>query len=173
MYIDLLNKVTCIKYHMCLINHDHSRHDSSWFLLTVSYLASSQNKNQYHKSTLYVHLCPSSSPPLLEVRERVRINGVPVSRALFGRYGVECLELLEKNKTKFGQEFSSGIGPFPIFTLVAYYILVKEKVRPLSKLISTQSLSVLCFYCYECYDFNYGMHYCSSECCITKTIYGS
>eukprot|EP00057_Strongylocentrotus_purpuratus_P033908 XP_793235.1 PREDICTED: folylpolyglutamate synthase, mitochondrial [Strongylocentrotus purpuratus] len=69
-----------------------------------------------------------SSPPLLEVRERVRINGVPVSRALFGRYGVECLELLEKNKTKFGQTISSGIGPFPIFTLVAYYILVKEKV---------------------------------------------
>ncbi|XP_030828622.1 folylpolyglutamate synthase, mitochondrial [Strongylocentrotus purpuratus] len=69
-----------------------------------------------------------SSPPLLEIRERVRINGAPVSRAMYGRYGVECLELLEKNKTKFGHIFTPVTGPYSMFTFIAYYILVKEKV---------------------------------------------
>ncbi|XP_054749705.2 folylpolyglutamate synthase, mitochondrial-like [Lytechinus pictus] len=69
-----------------------------------------------------------SSPPLLEVRERVRINGAPVSRGKFGKYGLECLELLKKNKGKYGKSFVDMPGTFSIFTIVAYYTLVKEKV---------------------------------------------
>ena len=44
------------------------------------------------------HMCSYSSPHLVEVRERIRLNGQPLSKELFVSYFWECYDLLKKDK---------------------------------------------------------------------------
>jgi len=39
-----------------------------------------------------------SSPHIMEVRERIRINGEPLSKELFTKYFFETFEMFEKTK---------------------------------------------------------------------------
>ena len=45
-----------------------------------------------------VMLCSNRSPHLLEVRERIRLNGRPLSKQQFAKYFWECRDLLEQTK---------------------------------------------------------------------------
>lgn len=66
------------------------------------------------KTGLYI------SPHLQEVRERIRINGDPLSKDLFGKYFYEVWDLLEQNKVRHHRD--SGVpsllssGNSPIFS---------------------------------------------------------
>lgn len=51
--------------------------------------------NRLIKTGLY------TSPHLLEVRERIRIDGQPISKELFTKYFFEVWNLLEENKVYF------------------------------------------------------------------------
>ena len=52
-----------------------------------------------------------SSPHLMEVRERIRIDGAPLSRASFARYFWLCWDLFEKNKARILWRFLSTSPP--------------------------------------------------------------
>jgi len=42
-----------------------------------------------------------TSPHLIEVRERIRINGKPLSKEMFAKYFFECWNLLDQAKVRF------------------------------------------------------------------------
>ncbi|EXF75590.1 folylpolyglutamate synthase [Colletotrichum fioriniae PJ7] len=68
------------------------------------------------------------SPHLIAVRERIRINGVPISEALFARYFFEVWDRLgEENKV---QEEVVAVGTRPIYsrylTLVSFHAFLSE-----------------------------------------------
>ena len=69
-----------------------------------------------------------SSPHLMEIRERIRLNGQVISRELFGKYFHEMWE-------KFGEcEIANedGLARYPSFikylVVMSYYVFLKEKV---------------------------------------------
>ncbi|CAN9512772.1 unnamed protein product [Ophioblennius macclurei] len=66
-----------------------------------------------------------SSPHLVHVRERIRINGWPISRRLFTKYFWETIERLEDTKDVHG-----GSMPlyFQLLTLLAFHVFLQEKV---------------------------------------------
>ncbi|XP_025833558.1 folylpolyglutamate synthase, mitochondrial-like [Agrilus planipennis] len=65
-----------------------------------------------------------SSPHLLEVRERIRVNGIPLEREKFGNYFWDVYRKLDLVK-----EHSTDMpGYFAFLTIVAFYVFLKEKV---------------------------------------------
>ncbi|KAM9359885.1 folylpolyglutamate synthase, mitochondrial-like [Symphorus nematophorus] len=66
-----------------------------------------------------------SSPHLVHVRERIRINGWPISKQLFTKYFWETYERLEDTKDVHG-----GTMPFyfQFLTLLAFNIFLQERV---------------------------------------------
>jgi len=72
-----------------------------------------------------IHTGFFSSPHLVEVRERVRLNGKPISRQMFTNYFWEVYELLDKSKDLYDVKFPSY---FYFLTTLALYIFKHEKV---------------------------------------------
>lgn len=70
-----------------------------------------------------------SSPHLIEARERIRINGLPISRPLFSTYFWQTYDCLKK---KQDVSVEQGIPPLPSYfmflTVMAVNVFVKEKV---------------------------------------------
>ncbi|XP_069022358.1 folylpolyglutamate synthase, mitochondrial-like [Embiotoca jacksoni] len=66
-----------------------------------------------------------SSPHLVHVRERIRINGRPISEELFTKYFWETYERLEDTKDVCG-----GSTPFyfQFLTVMAFYVFLQERV---------------------------------------------
>ncbi|XP_070689587.1 folylpolyglutamate synthase, mitochondrial-like [Pempheris klunzingeri] len=66
-----------------------------------------------------------SSPHLVHVRERIRINGWPISKQLFTKYFWEAYERLEDTKDVHG-----GTMPFyfQFLTLLAFHVFMQERV---------------------------------------------
>ncbi|XP_044188049.1 folylpolyglutamate synthase, mitochondrial-like [Thunnus albacares] len=66
-----------------------------------------------------------SSPHLVHVRERIRINGWPISKKLFTKYFWEVYERLEDTKDDHG-----GSMPFyfQLLTLLAFHVFLRERV---------------------------------------------
>ncbi|KAM3599838.1 uncharacterized protein V6R79_012545 [Siganus canaliculatus] len=65
------------------------------------------------------------SPHLVQVRERIRINGKPISKELFTKYFWQVYSRLDKNKDAHG-----GVMPthFGFFTILAFHVFLQEKV---------------------------------------------
>nr|CAB3246984.1 folylpolyglutamate synthase, mitochondrial-like [Phallusia mammillata] len=66
-----------------------------------------------------------SSPHLIEVRERFRVAGKPISRELFTSYFWQVYKLLELDKDIYDVEFPSY---FYFLTVLGFYIFKHEKV---------------------------------------------
>ncbi|XP_062515085.1 folylpolyglutamate synthase, mitochondrial-like isoform X2 [Corticium candelabrum] len=64
-----------------------------------------------------------TSPHLVEVRERIRINGVPLSQNAFASYFWDCF-----HKLKVLEEETSGPQYFKFLTAMGYYVFLKEQV---------------------------------------------
>eukprot|EP00058_Branchiostoma_floridae_P004148 XP_002589636.1 hypothetical protein BRAFLDRAFT_128960 [Branchiostoma floridae] len=66
-----------------------------------------------------------SSPHLVQVRERIRINGKPISRDNFSKYFWSCFNRLAQTK-----DAHDGIMPayFRFLTLMAFHVFIEEKV---------------------------------------------
>uniref|UniRef100_A0A8C4HCV4 Folylpolyglutamate synthase n=1 Tax=Dicentrarchus labrax TaxID=13489 RepID=A0A8C4HCV4_DICLA len=67
----------------------------------------------------------NSSPHLVEVRERIRINGQPIGKELFTKYFWQVYRRLEDTKDTHG-----GMMPlcFPFLTALAFHVFIQEKV---------------------------------------------
>ncbi|KAF7654675.1 hypothetical protein LDENG_00066690 [Lucifuga dentata] len=72
-----------------------------------------------------IHLSHHHSPHLVHVRERIRINGRPISKQLFTKYFWEAYERLEDTK-----ELHGGHMPFyfQFLTLLAFHVFLQERV---------------------------------------------
>eukprot|EP01117_Protostelium_nocturnum_P015157 TRINITY_DN5843_c0_g1_i1.p1 TRINITY_DN5843_c0_g1~~TRINITY_DN5843_c0_g1_i1.p1 ORF type:complete len:508 (+),score=171.21 TRINITY_DN5843_c0_g1_i1:103-1626(+) len=66
-----------------------------------------------------------TSPHLVSVRERIRLNGIPVSPSLFANYFWQVWNGLQQSKT---EEFPSMPAYFRFLTLLALKIFQEEKV---------------------------------------------
>jgi len=66
-----------------------------------------------------------TSPHLVSVRERIKINGIPISQELFSNYFWECWNKLEQTKTT---QFPNMPAYFRFLTLMAFKIFIAEKV---------------------------------------------
>uniref|UniRef100_A0A8P4FYQ2 Folylpolyglutamate synthase n=2 Tax=Dicentrarchus labrax TaxID=13489 RepID=A0A8P4FYQ2_DICLA len=64
-------------------------------------------------------------PHLVEVRERIRINGQPIGKELFTKYFWQVYRRLEDTKDTHG-----GTMPlcFPFLTVLAFHVFIQEKV---------------------------------------------
>ncbi|ORX91571.1 FolC bifunctional protein [Basidiobolus meristosporus CBS 931.73] len=69
-----------------------------------------------------------TSPHLIEVRERIRINGSPIDKDSFTRYFYECWERLEETRDKALDDQPSRPSYFRFLNLMAYHIFMQEKV---------------------------------------------
>lgn len=67
-----------------------------------------------------------SSPHLMEVRERIRVNGKPLSKDKFAKYFFDCWDNLCNN----GHEHGRGNMPayFRFLTLMSFHVFLQEKV---------------------------------------------
>ncbi|KAG0042713.1 Folylpolyglutamate synthetase [Gryganskiella cystojenkinii] len=83
--------------------------------LTESILRSYEGKKSL-KTGLY------TSPHLMEVRERIRINGAPISKELFAKYFFEIWDRLDSTGDK------SKPGYFRYLTVLAFHVFKQEKV---------------------------------------------
>ncbi|KAF8923857.1 Mur ligase [Dissophora ornata] len=63
-----------------------------------------------------------TSPHLMEVRERIRINGAPLSQELFAKYFFEVWDRLDSTGDK------SKPGYFRFLTVLAFHVFKQEKV---------------------------------------------
>ncbi|KAF9115106.1 Folylpolyglutamate synthetase [Mortierella sp. AM989] len=63
-----------------------------------------------------------TSPHLMEVRERIRINGEPISQDLFAKYFFEVWDRLDSSGDK------SKPGYFRFLTVLAFHVFKQEKV---------------------------------------------
>ena len=84
---------------------------------TCAFVESILRSNEY-KTGFY------SSPHLVVVRERIRINGKPISEDKFARYFHHVYNILEANKT---DEFKMP-GYFNFLTIMAFYVFLQENV---------------------------------------------
>lgn len=66
-----------------------------------------------------------SSPHLVEVRERIRINGRPLSCDAFSKYFWHCYQLLHDSKTEYGDSMPAY---FRFLTIMAFHVFLQEKV---------------------------------------------
>lgn len=66
-----------------------------------------------------------SSPHLLEVRERIRLNGRPLEKKMFSAYFWDCYDKLSSTKDQY-----EGCMPayFRFLTVMAFNVFLKEKV---------------------------------------------
>ncbi|XP_048021658.1 folylpolyglutamate synthase, mitochondrial [Megalobrama amblycephala] len=66
-----------------------------------------------------------SSPHLVQVRERIRINGLPIGKELFTKYFWQVYRRLEETK-----EANGGSMPayFRFLTILAFHVFLQEKV---------------------------------------------
>lgn len=67
-----------------------------------------------------------SSPHLMEVRERIRINGKPLAKEKFTKYFFDCWDNLHNNGDDEGK--SSMPAYFRFLTLMSFYVFLQEKV---------------------------------------------
>ncbi|KAK1752581.1 folC protein [Echria macrotheca] len=76
-----------------------------------------------------------TSPHVVSVRERIRINGVPVSREVFGRYFFEVWDRLSEVARREGmkEEDVDGAGGKPFYfrflTILGVHVFVSEGVK--------------------------------------------
>jgi len=66
-----------------------------------------------------------SSPHLVEVRERIRINGKPLCKELFAKYFWQVYTPLKNLK----DDESDMPAYFKFLTIMAFYVFIKEKVN--------------------------------------------
>ncbi|XP_063172353.1 folylpolyglutamate synthase, mitochondrial isoform X2 [Candoia aspera] len=66
-----------------------------------------------------------SSPHLVQVRERIRINGQPISRELFSKYFWQVFNRLEETKDS---HHASMPAYFRFLTIMAFHVFLQEKV---------------------------------------------
>ena len=66
-----------------------------------------------------------SSPHLVEVRERIRINGTPLPKDAFTEYFTTVFDSLEETKASHGGEMPAY---FRFLTVLAFHVFLKEKV---------------------------------------------
>ncbi|KTW26594.1 tetrahydrofolate synthase [Pneumocystis jirovecii RU7] len=87
-----------------------------------------QLRNQYKKS---IRFGMYTSPHLVAVRERIRINGIPISETLFAKYFFEVWDCLEK--TAIERKLDPTIKPsyFRYLTLMSWHVFISEKVDTL------------------------------------------
>ncbi|PAV21007.1 tetrahydrofolylpolyglutamate synthase [Pyrrhoderma noxium] len=69
-----------------------------------------------------------TSPHLVAVRERIRVNGKPISEEDFARYFFEVWDRLEKNDTRKYESTSPKPMYFRMVTLVAFHAFSEMKV---------------------------------------------
>ncbi|ORX56461.1 FolC bifunctional protein [Piromyces finnis] len=70
-----------------------------------------------------------SSPHIMEVRERIRINGEPLSKELFTKYFFETYEMFEKTKEEaLKNEQAEKPTYFRFLTLMAFHTFIRENV---------------------------------------------
>lgn len=79
-----------------------------------------------------LHHFSHSSPHMVEVRERFRINGKPLPRNLFTDYFFTVFNRLEATKPSDDEDAMPGYVWF--LTLMAYHVFLEEKVRRLSRM---------------------------------------
>jgi len=80
-------------------------------------------ENKQLKTGLY------SSPHIMEVRERIRINGEPLSKELFTKYFFETYEMFEKTKEEAAKKNQAPQPTyFRFLTLMAFHTFLKENV---------------------------------------------
>ncbi|EMR08632.1 hypothetical protein PNEG_03108 [Pneumocystis murina B123] len=72
-----------------------------------------------------------TSPHLISVRERIRINGIPISEELFTKYFFEVWNRLEE--TAISKRLDPKIKPsyFVYLTLMSWHVFISEKVDTL------------------------------------------
>ena len=74
--------------------------------------------------------CDNRSPHLLEVRERIRISGRPLTKAAFVSYFWKVFEKLDSSK----QSYSNSMpGYFRFLTVMAFTVFLQEKVNGLGE----------------------------------------
>uniref|UniRef100_A0A803TCN2 Folylpolyglutamate synthase n=1 Tax=Anolis carolinensis TaxID=28377 RepID=A0A803TCN2_ANOCA len=66
-----------------------------------------------------------SSPHLVQVRERIRINGQPISKELFSKYFWQVYNRLEETKDSHGAAMPAY---FRFLTIMAFHVFLQEKV---------------------------------------------
>ncbi|XP_019331437.1 folylpolyglutamate synthase, mitochondrial isoform X3 [Alligator mississippiensis] len=66
-----------------------------------------------------------SSPHLVQVRERIRINGQPISKELFSKYFWQVYNRLEETKDP---AYASMPAYFRFLTIMAFHVFLQEKV---------------------------------------------
>ncbi|XP_066436674.1 folylpolyglutamate synthase, mitochondrial isoform X3 [Eleutherodactylus coqui] len=66
-----------------------------------------------------------SSPHLVQVRERIRINGMPISKELFSKYFWQVYNRLEETKS---DDLCSMPAYFRFLTIMAFHVFLQEKV---------------------------------------------
>ncbi|KAF9534183.1 tetrahydrofolylpolyglutamate synthase [Crepidotus variabilis] len=69
-----------------------------------------------------------TSPHLVAVRERIRINGAPVSEEIFTKYFFEVWDKLFANNLPKAPTTPPMPGYFRFLTLMAYHVFLKERV---------------------------------------------
>ncbi|RKP05499.1 Mur ligase, partial [Thamnocephalis sphaerospora] len=71
----------------------------------------------------------STSPHLIDVRERIRIDGKPLSREQFAHYFFDCRDRLEEG---YGVSADKSSSPYPAYsrflTIMAFHVFLQEKV---------------------------------------------
>ena len=94
-------------------------------------------------------MCTCRSPHLLEVRERIRINGRPLSKIKFATYFWRVFEKLNNSKHSYKMLMP---GYFGFLTVMAFNVFLKEKVMkwwlcavlPTTDTVDTDLPNVLC-----------------------------
>uniref|UniRef100_A0A4W5RIK4 Uncharacterized protein n=1 Tax=Hucho hucho TaxID=62062 RepID=A0A4W5RIK4_9TELE len=66
-----------------------------------------------------------SSPHLVQVRERIRINGKPIGKKLFTKYFWQVYGRLYETKDTYG---GSKPAYFRFLTILAFHVFLQEKV---------------------------------------------
>ncbi|KAH6915316.1 tetrahydrofolylpolyglutamate synthase [Coprinopsis sp. MPI-PUGE-AT-0042] len=69
-----------------------------------------------------------TSPHLVAVRERIRINGAPISEELFAKYFFEVWNRLQQNTSRAHESTSLMPGYFRFVTLLAFHAFLESKV---------------------------------------------
>ncbi|KAK4703412.1 folylpolyglutamate synthase, partial [Phenoliferia sp. Uapishka_3] len=69
-----------------------------------------------------------TSPHLVAVRERIRINGKPLGEEVFAKYFFEVWDLWEKNNKMKDSDTPEKPAYFRYLTFMAFHVFLKEKV---------------------------------------------
>ncbi|ORX98808.1 FolC bifunctional protein [Basidiobolus meristosporus CBS 931.73] len=69
-----------------------------------------------------------TSPHLVEVRERIRINGKPLEKEAFTKYFYECWDKLDATKDSVPSDQPLRPTYFRYLTLLAFHVFTQEKV---------------------------------------------